>query len=684
MVAAHAFSRKLYASTSLCLLCVLATAFSPNSLRASESLDLSSNPAELLLFEEMPVVVTASRQVQRLDGSSAPVSVIDADDIRYSGLTNLNDILQFAPGVDKVTLNRSRSALGIRGLHDYISDRTQTLIDGRIADNPVYGGSELNRLPVMPEDIERIEILRGPGGAAWGANAFNGVINIITKKPETTKGRFFSTTLSQYGDTQSHFRWGDEAKNGLVWRASLGQGRTQATDSVLDDIRFESANLLIPAVTGTGIFSTRDDSQHYTFTSDFSKPLSDNEEIRFGLAHRHFEQGAYEFLGYFPLKDEIQRNTRYFLEYHRNQGEKRHTSLKFAGNYANSEQPTFHNYSTYEHEVELETGRPLSDKWQLTTGINARNTLIYTRSPDLYSIRYTGDNDYIETSGGLFGALRWQATERFDAELQLRGDYYTENGADWSGRLTGFYNLDEAQRHKLRASIAHAYRAPMVGIRRGYVDRLPLPDGTNLFTFIPPGPDSLENESINSFELGYSALLTRGLHLRVDGYYQYYDSLIDFVTLQNNPRFVYATRNNSSADAWGAEAEIAYTPDWGKASLWYAYNYFDVKEGTGVRAFYPAKHKAGGTLRYFFADSWAANANYRYTTSTSSFVKASDEDYHRLDLTISHDLSMLPADLLLGVSDVFNAETYPIFGLGQQVAYESVGRTVFTRLRFKF
>ena len=108
---------------------------------------------------EVPVVVSVSRQPQKLGELSAPVSVITAEDIHYSGLTNIPEILQFSPGIDMLRISRFRYAVGVRGLHEFISDRTLVLINGRSAESPLFGGSEYYTLPILMEDIERIEVL---------------------------------------------------------------------------------------------------------------------------------------------------------------------------------------------------------------------------------------------------------------------------------------------------------------------------------------------------------------------------------------------------------------------------------------------------------------------------------------------------------------------------------------------
>lgn len=126
--------------------------------------ELYKMPLEKLM--EVSLVSSASRQPQKIGQLTVPVTIITAEDIHYSGLTSVADILQFAPGVDVVRIERDRYAVGIHGLHGTLSDRMTLLIDGRPADNPVYGGPDFQGLPVMIEDIERIEIVRSPASAS--------------------------------------------------------------------------------------------------------------------------------------------------------------------------------------------------------------------------------------------------------------------------------------------------------------------------------------------------------------------------------------------------------------------------------------------------------------------------------------------------------------------------------------
>jgi iron complex outermembrane receptor protein len=106
----------------------------PESFAAQQDANEPADFFEMSIEELMEVeVVSASRQAQKMDELSVPVTVITSEDIHYSGLTSIPEILQFATGMDVLRLDRNRYAVGVRGLHDFTSDRTLTLVNGRIA-----------------------------------------------------------------------------------------------------------------------------------------------------------------------------------------------------------------------------------------------------------------------------------------------------------------------------------------------------------------------------------------------------------------------------------------------------------------------------------------------------------------------------------------------------------------------
>lgn len=158
-----------------------------NNIRANaQLLDL---PIEELMKVQ---VTTASRHSQKLAEIPAAVFVITQDDIRRSGATSIPEALRMAPGVEVARIGTDKWAINIRGFNGRFADKLQVLMDGRSVYNPLFSGVQWEQLDTFMEDIERIEVIRGPGAALWGANAVNGVINIITKKAHDSQGTLFT------------------------------------------------------------------------------------------------------------------------------------------------------------------------------------------------------------------------------------------------------------------------------------------------------------------------------------------------------------------------------------------------------------------------------------------------------------------------------------------------------------
>ena len=146
-------------------------------------------PADLSLEELLKVEVqTASRKSQRLQDVAAAVFVITREDIERSGATSLPEALRLAPGVQVARLANNRWAVSARGFNGRFANKLLVLMDGRSIYSPLFSGVMWEMEDTLLEDIDRIEVIRGPGAALWGANAVNGVINIITRHTRDTRG----------------------------------------------------------------------------------------------------------------------------------------------------------------------------------------------------------------------------------------------------------------------------------------------------------------------------------------------------------------------------------------------------------------------------------------------------------------------------------------------------------------
>jgi iron complex outermembrane receptor protein len=154
--------------------------------------DLKRLSLEELMRVEVSTVLRAPEPTTAIP---AAVFVITQDDIRRSGATSLPEVLRLAPGVQVARIDAARYAIGIRGFADRLARSILVLIDGRAVYSPLFAGTYWEVQDTVLEDIERIEVIRGPGGTLWGANAVNGIINIVTKRAQDTHGILASATV---------------------------------------------------------------------------------------------------------------------------------------------------------------------------------------------------------------------------------------------------------------------------------------------------------------------------------------------------------------------------------------------------------------------------------------------------------------------------------------------------------
>lgn len=146
-------------------------------------------------------IISASKKIETVAEAPAAVYVVTSEDIMRSGVTSIPDALRMVPGVNVAHSDSNSWAISIRGFNSTLANKLLVLIDGRSIYNPVFGGVLWEAHNLLLSDIERIEVIRGPGGALWGANAVNGVINIITKHTRDTQGNL---TSALYGNEEAN------------------------------------------------------------------------------------------------------------------------------------------------------------------------------------------------------------------------------------------------------------------------------------------------------------------------------------------------------------------------------------------------------------------------------------------------------------------------------------------------
>ncbi len=213
MVRATTVTRRVLEVFAVCV----ALLFDIVPLRAIADAPPAQTKLKSLSLEELGniEVTTVSKEPEEVWHTPAAIYVLTQDDIRRSGATTIPDLLRMVPGIEVGELQSNQWAVGMRGFGSAFSKDVLLLIDGRSTYTPLFEGVYWDVQDVLLEDVERIEIVRGPGGTIWGANAVNGVINIITKHARDTQGTL-ATGLGGHVD-----RFNGSIRQGLHKGANL-------------------------------------------------------------------------------------------------------------------------------------------------------------------------------------------------------------------------------------------------------------------------------------------------------------------------------------------------------------------------------------------------------------------------------------------------------------------------------
>lgn len=175
------------------------------------SQELGLDLAALSLEELMEIEVTSvSKKAEKRTQAAAAVAVVTRDDLRRTGVTSIPEALRLAPGVQVARFDASKWAITIRGFNSLFANKLLVLVDGRSKYNTMYSGVFWETLDLLLDDVERIEVIRGPGATLWGANAVNGIVNIITRSAAETQGMWVRAG------------WG--TKSGERRRCAMGEG----------------------------------------------------------------------------------------------------------------------------------------------------------------------------------------------------------------------------------------------------------------------------------------------------------------------------------------------------------------------------------------------------------------------------------------------------------------------------
>lgn len=513
-------------------------------------------------FDDQPIVLSASRLSQPLKDAPAAVTVIDEDMIRASGFRDIPDLLRLVPGFSVAYTRDNTWAVGYHGLADAYSRRFQVLVDGRSIYSPHFGAVYWGDLPLAIEDIERIEVVRGPNAASYGANAFLAVINIITKAASQVQGDSASLQL------------GERDMRGLTVRHGGGDGALQyrLTASAQQRDRFDRY---------VTYKTDRDNGEYFEATKTYfvngrmDQQLSPNSDlmVQFGLSQGDWQAGRrVDYLARRSLEPVEQDSRAQYLQLAYRKVESASREWRVQAYYSrNRFDATKLTYVLDPPQILFE------DQYMVQTRSNVELQVNDQLSPSLRSvwggeIRHETVNspykyDSGETLDGLlgrvFGNLEWRASEQMLVQggAMLEHHYFT--GTDVSPRVALNYALHPA--HTLRFSVSQAYRSPTFYEQDGNVAERDI-DGVLVNRTKIPSATPLEPERLLSREIGYVGQLkplALNLNARV-----FYDTLSDYIGSQrvftaacNEPVNKCSERvNASSLDLRGWETELNWRP----------------------------------------------------------------------------------------------------------------------------
>jgi iron complex outermembrane receptor protein len=265
--------------------------FNFNCLAAAE-LDLT----ELSIEELMDIQVTSvTKKSQSLSDSAAAIFVITNDDLKRSGVTNIPDALRMVPGVNVARIDSNKWAISARGFNGRFSAKLLVLIDGRSVYTPTYSGVYWEVNDVLLEDVERIEVIRGPGATLWGANAVNGVINIITKHSKDTHGGIVSVGTGDFEKAMTTARYGGSYGENTHWRVYAKHNERDEFKFVTgedanDDWKMTQAGFRIDSKLNT--------KNNFTFQGDLYQGDINQELYLVDLTNS-------PFMGIFPVETDV-------------------------------------------------------------------------------------------------------------------------------------------------------------------------------------------------------------------------------------------------------------------------------------------------------------------------------------------------------------------------------------------
>ncbi|MCG5515251.1 TonB-dependent siderophore receptor [Ectothiorhodospira sp. 9905] len=443
-------------------------------------------PTEEDFFMDLPVALTATRLEQPLIEAPASVTVIDRDWIQNSQARDIHELLRMVPGFVVGSTSGGRPIVTYHGFAEQFVRQLQVLVDGRSLYTSINGGVQWGALDLTPDDIERIEVIRGPNAAAYGSNSFFAIINILTRHSAETQGHQVSTRLGSNGVRDLRWRYGGSTEQSS-YRVAIQHKEDDGFPDKYDQRHIDT-------------FSARSDWNPQpgigiTTQLGLGQTRKGTDRVRNRLPSREFTRD----LGHFHLQVQNTRDPdtthrlQYYFQFHDLQDG--FTALN------NNGQPyrTNRNSRAQRHDLELESSHRISPDSRIVYGGSAR----LDRSASSYYFHGRGwiDNDLYRA----FGHMEWSPTSQWLINLGGMYEYNDITGDNLMPRGAVIYMPHPE--HSLRFVASRAVRTPSLAEEEIRMVDLTA-DGQPTDRTVSRG--GLKPEVIHSLELGYHLQFAEG------------------------------------------------------------------------------------------------------------------------------------------------------------------------------
>lgn len=592
---------------------------------------------DLDLTELMKITITSvSKKPEPRAEAAAAVFVITQDDIKRSGVTTFQDVLRLAPGVQVAKISSDKWAITTRGFNGQYSNKLLVLIDGRTIYSPTFSGVYWDAQGTLLEDIERIEVIRGPGATVWGANAVNGVINIITKSAEDTTGGLVTLVVGTEEKVESTFRYGhqlSETSWGRIWlsysekdSSPLFSGRGDANDdweSIRGGFRLDGKPNARTEWTLQGDIYTTDANQLiFPYLQPFPPFISGFED--------DYTTSGWNILGrwqYETLNGEVLSAQIYYDFFERDEVFVPHENTTF--------------------DIELQYQKDFTANQQVTVGLGYRR--VDSGFMSSFQAQITSPDEEQNYFSGFIQDAISLIPDALTLTLGTKWEQNEHTGHQWQPSVKVLYK--PLEHHSFWAAISRARKEPSqfeIGgsvIARVDPNQPPFPA---IYGVI--GADSYEAETLIAYETGYRWYASKKFSLDLAIFYNAYDKLADSDLSKPIDRTFFELNNEGEGTSYGAEIALKWKP-WKRIhhNLSYSFIQLDMSSGSLIPSSKPEineesapAHQLSLFTKISLTPKWNLNVWLSYIdnlggTSRAALMQGQTiDEYIDLDLTISY------------------------------------------------